>query len=321
MKYFTYLYMLISINAWGQPTFVNEIKTNSAMYTAVGIGDTLTNAKLDATNQISSSIRSTHSYYLNQSIDTVGDKGEHYSSSSIQSAAKDVLLPELRWIKMEEDSGLYYVLGEVHKKDLVALYERTLSIMSNDYAKQINATQLGFQEYLQLLAKHEDIQLAAERASIIYEQSAMGKTYHEQFVGLLKKISEFNNTSCMQVNYIGHSGYDEKIFTPMVETALSKSRITVSEGSACELVAINVNSDSERTTDGRKDTITLHIELGSPAIKSKTVTFYGASSGSKKAAYINAVEQFNQHFDQSNSLMGYLLDDSQDHQAIQWRVK
>lgn len=317
MKYLSALCALFSLNAWSQPNWVNNVKPNSKVYAGVGIGETLANAKLDATSQISSSIRSSHSYYINQAVETVGDKGEQTSYSSMQSEAKNMLLPELKWVKMEGDSGLYYVLGEVRKTELVTLYERTLAMTSNDYAKQINTYQLSFQEYLQLLAQHEDIQLAAERASIIHDQSPKGEAYYQQFVGLLKKISVFGHSNCMQVSYKGHSAYDGKTFTPMVEAALSQSRINVSDNPVCEPVTINTNSESERTTDGRKDKITLYIELGSPAVKSKTVAFYGTSSGSKKAAYSNAIEQFNRHFNKSNSLMSYLLDDSQHHRLIQ----
>lgn len=311
MKYLGALCAVVSFGACSQPDWVNEITLNPNYYTAVGIGETLANAKLDSASQISASIRSTHSFYLKQTIETVGEKGSQTSSSSMQSETKNMLLPEIQWVKMEGDNGLYYVLGQVKKNDLVSLYERTLAMMSSNYIKQINAKQISFQEYLQLLAKHEDIQIAAERASIIHGDSPMGETYYQQFVELLKKISQFGDASCMQVTYKGHSTFDGKTFTPMIEAALSQSRITVSDNASCTPITINANAESERSSGGRKDKITLHIALGSPAVKSKTITFYGKSSGSKKVAYANAVEQFNRHFDRSNSLMGYLLDDSE----------
>ena len=316
MKYSLFIVVFASLNAWAQPDWVEQVKPDSSAYVGIGIGDTLANAKLDAKNQIASSISSTHSFEISQTVETIGDEGTQRSSSHTHSNADHILLPEISWPQIASEDGIYYVMGKVSKTELVNLYERTLAISSSEFSGQTGPGALSFKDYLRLFEARDELALSAKRAAIISDSSAAGKHYHAQFVELLTKLNGYQSSSCLKVNYKGHS-YEGKIFKPMVESALSTAGVNVKNDAACETLDINASSESSRSGTQRVDAITLYFELGSPVVRSKTVALEGKSSGSKKAALINATDVFNRHFDRSNSLMNFLLDPATSDVVIQ----
>lgn len=310
MKYAILLLLLASNVVCAQPKWTLNIASDPSTFIGVGVGDSLANAKLDAKNQIASSIRSTHSFAISKVVNTTQLEGTSETSSISKSNSNNVLLPELMWPHIDRYNGVYYVMGKIRKNDLIALYERTLAITASEYSKQLVLNELTLQDYLKLLSGQEKIALAAERASIIYDDSSKGKEFHALFLSLNKKLNQHSNKSCIKIFYKGSSSFERKMFEPMVEQVLASSGITVDTLVSCEPVKINVNSDGSKVNGQRIDKIKLFVELGSPVIVSKTVTFGGRSSGSKKSSYSNAVDNFIQYFNENNPFMGYLLDTS-----------
>jgi hypothetical protein len=310
MKYVSLILTLVTSVAWAQPEWVNNIEIDPDSYIGIGIGDSLFNAKLDAKNQIASSIRSTHTFAISKVVKTNALTTISDSYSKVESSAYKVLLPEVLWLHIEENNGLYYVMGKAQKIDLVTLYERQLAVTASNYSKQVTSDNLSLKDYLKLISGRDDILLAAERASIIYGESSKGKQFYAQFISLIEKTNKYNNKTCFNVDYKGHSSFERKVFKPMVEKALASSGMTVSNSSSCELVRININSEVSKANGLRTDKIKLFVELGVPRVASKTIAFVGNSSGSKKASFLNASDNFSHHFNYSNPFMSYLLDDS-----------
>lgn len=310
MKYISFIIALVTSVAWAHPEWAKNIASDPNVYIGVGIGDTLVNAKLDAKNQIASSIRSIHTFAISKVVKTNGLTGVSDTYSNSESSAYKVLLPELIWPHMEEYNGLYYVMAKVKKGELVTLYERKLAITASNYSKQVTSHKLSLKDYLKLIRGREEILLAAERASIIYGESSRGKQFHAWFLSLIEKTNQYSNKSCLKVDYKGHSSFERKVFKPMVEQALASSGMAVNNSSLCELVKININSEASKANGQRTDKIKLFVELGTPTIVSKTIAFVGYSGGSKKASFSNATDNFIEHFNYNNSFMSYLLSDS-----------
>ncbi|CAH6803460.1 conserved exported hypothetical protein [Vibrio chagasii] len=317
MKYISLILFLVTHFAWAEPEWATNIVIDPDSYIAIGIGDSLSNAKLDAKNQIASSIHSTHTFTISQSVGSRGLKGFSETSSYSETNAEKVLLPELTWPHMEGKNGLYYVMGKAKKSDLVDLYERTLSITVTKYSNQLISNTLSLKDYLLLLSDKEEVMLAAERASIIYKDSLKGKKLYSQFVSLIDKTNKYVNEACLKIIYKGHSSFERKMFEPMVEQALASSGLSVGTLGECDTLKFNIVSEGSKANGQRTDKIKLFIELGEPAVTSKAVSFFGYSSGSKKKSFSNAVDNFNQHFNSDNYFMLYLLDSSKSTLYIQ----
>lgn len=317
MKYIIFLFAFAITNVWAQPQWAQNPISNPDFYTGIGIGDSLSAAKLDAKNQIVSSIRSTHSYFLSQTIETTGNRGEQKTASKVSSSSNEVLLPEVAWVNSTSKNGLFYTLGRVDKKEFVQLYEQHLDISLSNYQSHLNKQNFSFSEYITLVSYRPTLEQLAERASFISGYSEKGKKHLAQIITLLKNISNHGDSICMRVVYKGSSSFEKRIFLPMVENAFSSSGLVLRNTSDCEPVNININSHSTRNGEDRIDKITLFIDVGSPSVISKNVTFFGQSSGSKKNSYADSVMNFYRHFNQKNNFGLFILDESKSSLVIQ----
>lgn len=310
MKYFSFLFFFAIANVWAQPEWAKNPAIDPNVYTGIGIGDSLTAAKLDAKNQITSSIRSTNSFFLNQTIETLGNKAEQKTTYQASSSSKNMMLPEIDWVNTTIENGLFYTLGQVDKKEFIRLYEQHLYISLSRYQSQLNKRNFEFNEYLSLLSKKEKLETLAEQASLISSASEKGKQHLRQIIILLKNINEHSSSICMRVSYKGSSSFENKIFTPMIENAFSNMGITLKNKIECEPIVIRVNSDVTKNEAHRTDEITLFLDIGLPISISKIVTFYGQSSGSKKNSYADSVMNFDDFFHHKMEFSSFIFEES-----------
>ncbi len=228
-----------SINA--APLWVTEHDSDDSIIASVGIGETLDKAKENALSNIANSLSSQVSTSLESKLVTesklsINQRTESYTSIS----SKNIVLSTVYWTHTASEDGVYYVKGGVKLVEWVALTQQRFMNAMLPITTLSSKPQWSLIDYQQSLAL--DLQELQQLSLMLSPYVTNAHDYQATLNRLKIKQGDFSSNQCFTLKR-NHDSLAEKYFKPVLENALRKENLVVSNSSHCHSVSFISRND------------------------------------------------------------------------------
>ena len=277
--------------ASNEPEWYNMVNTNSDIFIGNGIGKTQEEAKNSALTELVNSIYVTieSSSSLMESIDR--NKSKRISSSELITNSGAISLPNLKWIKLEERSSLYFAKVQVKKIDFIMEYENKIKILLKELSSLKETYKFNLSQYIYFLKRKDEIYQTLRIVLSFIDHSEHFRLFKKSIDNIIFKAANFSHQFCLNLQSSQSSGYEAKIILPKISNILTKNGLLISNDSHCEILHLRTSSRTERINSIRLEHIVVSISIGEPSVFSKNYKLVGQSEGSKKEAIYDAVQK------------------------------
>ncbi|EGU48586.1 hypothetical protein VII00023_00280 [Vibrio ichthyoenteri ATCC 700023] len=229
------------------PSWFTNVESDPKLVSDVGVGETLELARQDALSNIAKSLHSQVSATTEIYIATSGntpkqtDLAVNNTSSHTQVSTEEIALSMITWTHSKQVEDIYYVRGQMKLAEWVAVNQNRLSAYLDQVEKIISKPNWKLVDYRNSLAL--DTKLIQDLASMLAPYS-LSSNHTRQVMGALNnKQRDYTRQQCFSVKK-SRDKVTDKYFLPIVEGAVHRSGLLVSDDERCEVISVIARNDN-----------------------------------------------------------------------------
>ncbi|MCY9805374.1 hypothetical protein OTK51_18275 [Vibrio scophthalmi] len=244
------LVLPLTVSALPSPSLPNwfvSVENDPKFLSDVGVGETLELAKQDAFSNMAKSLHSQVSTTMESAISTSGGAPnkssfeENNTSSHIHVSTKAMMLSMMTWTHTTQIDGIFYVRGQITLAEWVAVNQNRLSVYLEQVEKIVSKPNWKLIDYRNSLAL--DIESIEALTSMLAPYSFSSNRTRQTMVALNNKQRDYVTQHCFSVKK-SHDKVTDKYFLPVLESAVHRAGLLVSDDDRCEAISVIARNDN-----------------------------------------------------------------------------
>ncbi|EGU37916.1 LPP20 family lipoprotein [Vibrio scophthalmi] len=228
------------------PSWFTNVENDPKLVSDVGVGETLELARQDALSNIAKSLHSQVSATTEINIATSGnapkttDLAVNNTSSHTQVSTKEMALSMVFWTHATQIEGIFYVRGQITLAEWVAVNQNRLSVYLEQVEKIISKPNWKLIDYRNSLAL--DTESIEALTSMLAPYSFSSNLTRQTMAALNNKQRDYVTQHCFSVKK-SHDKVTDKYFLPVLESAVHRAGLLVSDDDRCEVISVIARND------------------------------------------------------------------------------